>query len=53
MRKYFSLIGGFSDHTINRSNGVGGVNDFSNLVRVIKECNQNSPIAAPGFQKNK
>jgi len=48
IREQFSLVGGFSDHTINRFNGIGGVNDFSDFVRVIEEPDQVSPVAAPG-----
>lgn len=42
------MIDGFSNHAIDRFNGIGGVNDFPDLVRVIEEGDQVGPVVAPG-----
>lgn len=42
------MLCGFTNHTVQQFNGIGGVDDFANLIGMVEEGDQVKPMPAPG-----
>jgi len=49
MREHLAVLHSLADHTVQRLDGIGGVDLLADVIRIIKQRNQVRPVTMPAL----